>query len=369
MIGDIPVIDGVVHGFDFNQANMLNMPPGRIHAQAHLAKTPRQPKYARYILEQDRYERKHTAEEMVSCCFAESQTDIAVYHTVRRIGYMNVGEWSPWDVGLEMRERAGNERVLIMAGLTDPFDTKRSIDELDEMIEQHDVIGLKLYPYDWDARRQELRQFLLNDEDVAFPLIDHVRSRGLRSISVHKAIGSIIQCFGVTDVEAAVTTFPDMQFEIVHAGWAFMEDTAILAQRRNVWLNLEGTASLLGMAPRRFAEILGKFLHKGGGEPGAEDRIIWATGVMAVHPQPLLDLFLDFQMPEDLMEGYGYPEVTMDMKRKILAGNYARKIGRDLDSMIAAIPDDEYKDRQRSGNLAEPWSKVPMEAEPTRVAS
>jgi hypothetical protein len=156
--------------------------------------------------------------------------------------------------------------------------------------------------------------------------------------------------------------FPDMDFEIVHAGWGFMEDTVILAQRKNVWLNLEGVASLLGTAPRRFAEILGKFLHRGGSEPNAENRILWATGTLAVHPLPLQQLFWDFQMPEDLMEGYGYKQITEEQKRNILAGNFARKHGLDLNKAIEAIPDDEYKQRQQSGDLAAPWTGIPQPA-------
>jgi hypothetical protein len=362
MLGDVPVIDAVVHGFDFDQSNMLNMPPGRIHEQAHVAKSSSNPKYKEFVLDRERFEKKHTADELVSTCFAESYTDIAVYHTVRRIGLMNSGEWSPWDVGREMREKAGPERVLIMAGLSDPFDFERSKDELADMVENHGVIGLKLYPLDWDARAGHLREWLFNDEDLAFPLIDYAQSLGIKSIAVHKAMGAIIRAFGVADLEAAVMTFPDMDFEIVHAGWGFMEDTVILAQRKNVWLNLEGVASLLGTAPRRFAEILGKFLHRGGSEPNAENRILWATGALAVHPLPLQQLFWDFQMPEDLMEGYGYKQITEAQKRNILAGNFARKHGLDLETTIKAIPDDEYLRMQQSDDLVAPWSGIPQPA-------
>ena len=77
-------------------------------------------------------------------------------------------------------------------------------------------------------------------------------------------------------------------------------------------------ASLLGTAPRRFAEILGKFLHRGGSEPNAENRILWATGTLAVHPLPLQQLFWDFQMPEDLMDCYGYHDVIGEIKGKSL---------------------------------------------------
>jgi predicted TIM-barrel fold metal-dependent hydrolase len=273
------------------------------------------------------------------------------------------GEWSPFDVGERLRELAGPERVRIVGGLCDPFDTKRSLDELDELIEGHGVVGLKLYPFDWDSRQKEMRELLFTDEDLIFPLIERVRKHGLKSISIHKAFGHLVQAFGVGDMDHALTAFPDMQFEIVHGGWAFLDDTAILAARSNVWINLEGTVTLLARAPRKFAEILGRFLQRGSGAANAEDRVLWGSGLMGLHPQPLLELFWDFEMPRDLVEEYGYPELTVELKRKILGENYARKFGLDLNQMIADIPDDDLRKQQLSGNLAEPWIGVPPAAE------
>jgi uncharacterized protein len=365
--GDVPVIDAVVHGFDWNPAN-INTQPGKLWQTSMAVTYRRTPQYHRYILESERAERKHTAKEMFSAEFLESETDIAVYHVVRRLGLMNQGEWSPLDVGLELRELAGAERVRIMAGLCDPFDTARSIDELDELIEAHGVVGLKLYPFDWDSRKRQMRELLFNDEDVIFPLIEHARKRGLKHVAVHKAFGHLVRAFGVGDLDPALSAFPDVQFEIVHGGWAFLDDTAILATRSNVWINLEGTSTPLATAPRKFGEILGRFLQTGSGVPNAENRIMWASGLMAVHPQPLLELFWNYQMPEDLVNDYGYPELTEELKRKILAENYARKFGLELSDLMGAIADDEVRRRQQSGKLAEPWSEVPHEPAPEVAA-
>ncbi len=151
-----------------------------------------------------------------------------------------------------------------------------------------------------------------------------------------------------------------MNFEIVHAGFAFVEETVRIACFPNVYLNLEGTSAFLGVAPKRFADVMGRFLLGSVNEPGAEDRILWATGTILVHPQPLLDLFWKFKMPEDLMEGYGYPEMTREIKRKILGENWARMHGLDLKKLASEIPNDEARRTQLAGKLAEPWSKVPV---------
>jgi predicted TIM-barrel fold metal-dependent hydrolase len=357
MIDGMPVIDAVVHGFDWNPYNM-NMEPGKLWGSSLAVTYRRSPRYASYMLEAERAEKKHTAEEMLSTMFAESQTDVVVYHVVRRIGIMNEGEWSPLDVAAKLRDLAGQERVKIMAGLSDPFDLKRCIDELDEQVEQHDVVGLKLYPLDWDSQRQEHRPVLFSDEDVVWPILNYARERGLRLVAVHKAYGHLMKEFGVGDMDAALDAFPDMQFEIVHGGWAFLDDTAILATRSNVWINLEGTISLLVTGPRRFAHTLGRFITAGSGQPNAGDRVVFGSGAMGLHPRPLIELFREFQMPRDLVEGYGYPELTDELKAKILGGNIARRLGTTAEEMVNAIPATEMRKKQLAGEFAPPWSAV-----------
>src|SRR5207253_1301503 len=109
---------------------------------------------------------------------------------------------------------------------------------------------------------------------------------------------------------------------------------------------LESTSAYLSHSPRRFAEVMGRFMTPGIGEPNAADRIIWSTGCMAGHAQPMLELFMDFQMPEDLVEGFGYAELTHDVKGKILGENFARMMGIDLAAMNAAIPDTPERRKQ-----------------------
>ena len=48
------------------------------------------------------------------------------------------------------------------------------------------------------------------------------------------------------------------------------------------------------------------------------------------HPQWALRAFMDFQIPEDLCAGYGYPQLTDQAKRKILGENLLRLHGLDL---------------------------------------
>jgi hypothetical protein len=72
----------------------------------------------------------------------------------------------------------------------------------------------------------------------------------------------------------------------------------------------------------------------------------------------VLEAFLDFEMPQDLTEGYGYPPLTAEAKRKMLGENYCRLHGLDVDEVKAKVANDEWATRRRETASPEPWSSV-----------
>lgn len=83
------------------------------------------------------------------------------------------------------------------------------------------------------------------------------------------------------------------------------------------------TRSLILRRPEEAAHVLGKLLLAVG-----EGRILWGTdSVWYGPPQPLIDAFRPFTIPERLREAYGYPALTRDVKQKILGGNAAGLYG------------------------------------------
>ncbi len=217
-------------------------------------------------------------------------------------------------------------------------------------MEEEGVVGLKFYPYDiYDGAGQTVR---MDDPEAVYPILEHAQKRGIRSVAVHKAIamaGCPIQPFHPRDLEDALIAFPGLNFQIVHGGFAFLEETALqLSYYRNASVVLEGASAYIVNAPLKFAEILAAFLMA-----GAADRIIWGTGCTALHPRPLIEAFWSFQLPEALIEGYGLPPLTTELKQAILGGNLARILGLDLEAIGRAGPG---APDANSDELAEPWS-------------
>jgi hypothetical protein len=65
---------------------------------------------------------------------------------------------------------------------------------------------------------------------------------------------------------------------------------------------------------------------------------------------------MDFQMPQDLIDGLGYPEVTDAMKRKFLGENFFRLHGRDVSQYMDKVKSDPWSVRQATESGGEMWS-------------
>jgi predicted TIM-barrel fold metal-dependent hydrolase len=316
VIGDAFVVDAVVHGYNIAPENRIG---GRYAdgaaaalAGAHTAWAPA-PEWA---LPPGFMESTATSAELLGAAlFAESQTDVCVYHDTPHWGLYRDGG-SPLSVGARMQELWPG-RVALYGGVS-PWEDD-PIGRIDELVERHGVVGLKLYPL--DLVNGELRSLSMGDEELLYPLLEHARKRGIRMIAVHKAVpyGPVpLAPFRMDDLDYVLDAFPDLIFEVVHGGLAFVDETcAQLVRFPNIAVNLEGTTGLLTVAPRRFMEALGKMLASGGAS-----RIFWSTGCSLVHPRPLIEAFWAAEMPPDLVEGYGYPVLTDELKRAVLGANF-----------------------------------------------
>lgn len=345
-LNDVFVIDGVAHAYNYAPENWVDPTYGSTASQQLYALGAHYVPEGSY-LPYEEWIRSDDADLVASALFAESQTDFAVYHGVPMFGAFKDGG-SPLRIGEEIRDRFPNRVALY--GPVSPWQ-KDPLAEIDRLVDEVGVVGIKLYPFDLISGKAE--GFALDDPKVAFPLYERAEARGINTIAVHKALplGPVpIKPFEVTDIEGAAIAFPNLNFEIVHGGMAFVEETTWqLARFPNVSVNLEGTTALMITAPAQFVQILGSFLLA-----GAEDRILWATGCMAYHPQVFLEAFWKLQTPPELVHGFGLPELTEDIKRKILGENAARILGLDIEQLKSEAQGDQFADRTE---LAPRWSR------------
>ncbi len=348
MIDDVFVIDAVAHSPNFANDNCRNRSAHELIAlikQLHLQWNPEG-----YRLPEDEFLVDVDVETVARTLFLESPTDMTVHHHLPLYAWFHDGNVSV-EKNAEIARRWPN-RVISYVGLDPTAGPQACIESMERQLEDlPDAIGLKFYPH----QVEPWRTFRLDEEDRLFPLYERALELGIRTIAVHKAspLGPVpMNPYRVDDVEGAAYAFPQMNFEIIHSGLAFLDETAqAVARFPNVYANIETTSQLTYFAPGKFQEILAQLLLWGGVE-----KIIYSASVPYGHPAPQIDAIWNLQLSDEMLEKYNLQQLTTEDKKGILGGNYARMVGIDVEARKAAIADDEFSQELRETGIQAPWS-------------
>jgi predicted TIM-barrel fold metal-dependent hydrolase len=234
--------------------------------------------------------------------------------------------------------------------------------------------------YDLDPQSL-MRRWTLDDQQVAYPMYDLIvrngdgdmlRSKpGFLNICIHKGLSTDAPddpSLGFpVDIPRAARDWPMLNFIIYHSCirpgfWMLdaMNDVRSGRLRQgvpdilwttqfavdaapypNVYAELGTTfASCVVTFPTVCAHILGQLMKFFG-----EDRIVFGTdSVWYGSPQWQIEAFWRFQIPDDLRNQYGYPELSETAKRKILGLNSAKLYQLPASATYAPVPPD-YADR------------------------
>jgi len=353
---DVFVLDSVAHAYNFEESNyrVERYAPhvSQMVYDTFMAEAPTE-----LTLSEEQYLRDWSTEEATNMLFRESQTDFAVFHPTP----VNV-----YHDGLTSVEKAKEaidrwpQRFETMATV-DPMEGEEALAELERQAEELDPVGLKLYPSSWSTDG-DYDGWYMSDEDVVYPFFEKAAELDIPLVSVHKSLplGSVpMDHFHHEDVESAATSFPELNFGLVHGGMVFTEEVAWqLARYDNIYVNIEVLSYHAHTRPRYFEETFAGLFEAGGA--GVVDQIYWGSGCMAYPPQPQLEAFWEFEFSEDVIDKgiFDVPEMTRENKQKILAENYADVVGLDIDELRAGIEGDEFDDDA----LEEPYSTTNVAA-------
>ena len=361
MSNDTPfIIDAVAHPYNFREDNYGDSSYAQLGASstaelawALVAAAPD----PSYTLPRSAYLSDWSVDDTAAMLFKESLTDVSVCHHLPIYAYKD-GLVS-MEKTAEAVEKYPNRFIGAYAGI-DPLHGKEALRSLERQLEMYGdkTIGVKMYPTSW--ANDTVRNWRMDDAEVTFPILEKAAENGIKVTAVHKSIpiGPVPgDEYAPGDVAGAATHFPDMNFEVVHAGISHVEETAwLMARYPNININLEIWNIVLLRRPRVFAKLILDLLSVGGAY--VLDRMVWGTGTILHHPRPTIEAFLDFEFPEDLLEQAGLlgpiPQITMEQKKKILADNYATMHGLDLDQIKKNVGTDKFT--REPGELPAPYS-------------
>ncbi|HZA40866.1 MAG TPA: amidohydrolase family protein [Actinomycetota bacterium] len=324
MIDDAFVFDCVAHVFNFDKKNALGKPGEMFsnHLYAfHAALTPDDETH----LAAEEFLRQWTVGEIDKMVYEESDTDMLCAMPLPLTDLYKDG-LSPWEECAELASRRPDRTIFW--GSVNPLEGRKALDLMERQVGEFNAKAFKFYNVRYDYGSPF--PWRMDDPQVAFPVFEKAQQLGVNLIGVHKGVPlgpQPVEHTQTWDMDGAAANFPDINFVIFHVGLPFLDEVCWqLIRYPNLYASLAATINFLVRAPRMFAETLGKLLFWCG-----EDKIIYGSEAPIFHPQWALKAFWEFEIPQDLCEGYGYPQLTELAKRKILGENLLRLHGMDVE--------------------------------------
>ena len=257
--------------------------------------------------------------------------------------------------------RLTQSRRMLAHGLITPQLGQRDLDFMDQQAQTLKIDAWK--GYTGAAPKGFDRGWFVDDEKIAYPMLERARKLDVRRVCLHKGLplGPVADYNHSRDLIKAATDFPDLDFLAYHAGllrvstdgsaevpWTSefcrMKKTANL---RNVYMELGSTfGQLVTTNPIACAHLLGQVIDAFGA-----DHVLWGTdSIWYGTPQWQIDAFRRFEIPPPLVERHGYAPLTRNVKEQIFGLNAARLFGVDVSAKRNEIPND-YLTRMKMAYL------------------
>src|ERR1700739_165066 len=238
VLGGSVVVDAVVHPFNIGPENRAAGAEPQLEALYGAHRLAFGDCYGDYVLSRDEFFSDFSYHAVADALFIESPVDLGILHALPNLGFARTHVTAPERVAALCEKHP--DRFLMYATVDTPL-TDSAISELEQQVADFPVRGLKLYPaFFYDGKGEGWR---LDGPDFATPLLEAARDLGISNTDIHKALWlapAPRDAFRVDDRPAPLERFSELNFHIVHAGAAFLDQTAdLLSRHRNLSATLE----------------------------------------------------------------------------------------------------------------------------------
>jgi predicted TIM-barrel fold metal-dependent hydrolase len=198
------------------------------------------------------------------------------------------------------------------------------------------------------------RGWFVDDEKIAYPMLERARKLGIKRVCLHKGLplGPVSDYNHPRDVIKAARDFPDIDFVLYHAGLLTVPSTQSAdvpwttefcqmkkkeAGLRNIYMELGSTFGQLATNnPTACAHLLGQIVDAFGA-----DHVLWGTdSIWYGTPQWQIEAFRRFEIPQALVDAHGYQPLTRQVKEQIFGLNAARLFSVDVKAKRNELPKD-----------------------------
>jgi hypothetical protein len=253
-----------------------------------------------------------------------SETEIGVFNPFGFREDYGGKDMVPIEEQAEVKKRWPDRTIMLGGGLTPNQGMTVTLERLEMFVQDYNISGLKLYTFDSTPQKG----WWFDDQERAYPIWEKCQKLGIKNIGCHKGIpfGQFMARYAhPEDFDRVCDDFLDLNFIAFHSGWPYHGELAALKSfkpyRTNLYSELGSTfAATVTSRPVECAHVLGTLIR----DLGA-DYVMWGTdSLLWGNPQWQIDAFRRFQIPDELVDGHGYPHLTDEVKQKILGGNAAR---------------------------------------------
>ena len=256
----------------------------------------------------------------------------------------------------EVNQLAGSQRMLAH-GLVTP---QLGVADLDFMAMQAETLKVEAWKcYTGSCPKGFDRGWRMDDERIAYPMLEQARKLGIKRICVHKGLplGPVPDYNHPRDLIRAAKDFPDLNFLVYHSGlrgvtsieqifaktgeipWTteFCRMKEVEPGISNIYMELGSTfAQLVTTYPVICAHLLGRVIRAFG-----VDHVLWGTdSIWYGTPQWQIEAFRRFQIPEVLIQEHHYQPLTRQVKERIFGLNAATVFGIDVETIRHEVPRD-----------------------------
>jgi predicted TIM-barrel fold metal-dependent hydrolase len=254
----------------------------------------------------------------------ESDTTVGIFNPFGFREHYGGQDMIPMEYQVGVRNNWPKSTLMLAGGLTPNQGLSVTLDRLTQYVEQYKISGLKLYTFDATPKKG----WWFDDEKLAYPIWEKCRKLGVKNIGCHKGIpfGQFYARYAhAEDFDAAADDFLDLNFIAYHSAWPYHNELAALKtfkpQRKNLYCEVGSTfAATVTSRPLECAHVIGTLLRDLG-----PDYVLWGTdSLLWGNPQWQIEAFRKFQIPDQLVEGHGYPKITDEIRRKVFGENAAR---------------------------------------------
>src|SRR2546426_5455177 len=260
--------------------------------------------------------------------------------------------------------RITQSRRMLAHGLVTPQLGRADLDFMDLQAAALKVDAWKAYtgaaPKGFD------RGWFVDDEKIAYPMLEKARALGVRRVCLHKGLplGPVEDYNHPRDLIKAARDFSDIDFLAYHAGLLSVAGTASdnvpwtseFCQMKkkspgllNIYMELGSTfGQLVTTNPTACAHLLGQVIDAFGA-----DHVLWGTdSIWYGTPQWQIEAFRRFEIPQALIDRHNYAPLTRTVKEQIFGLNAARLFGVDVNARRNEIPND-YLSRMKMAYVDE----------------